>query len=279
MASSSYRKSASATGASQDCAPSSAFRHLRRGQISISVTPIRVEHELAPGGTKTDVIRVENIADRVLRARVVVSDWYLERDGTPVFVKRGRIAAFSMSDWIEVNPAELTLRPGETRTIRYTVDVPANTADGGYRTANLIESLPDLDSQRQALTAYINARIGVIVYGRVGAAAPAVEIARQQLLEDPSTPGWKAVHLTLRNTGVVHFRYQGDSQLLDATGAVLATVSVPESVVLPQSERDVVVKFEPRLPASALSVVTRLDVGLPERLEIETRVSAAESGR
>ena len=77
----------------------------------------------------------------------------------------------------------------------------------------------------------------------------------------------------------LHFRYQGDSQLLDATGAVLATVSVPESVVLPQSERDVVVKFEPRLPASALSVVTRLDVGLPERLEIETRVSAAESGR
>jgi len=103
-----------------------------RGQILMSVTPIRVEHAIAPGQAKTDVITVENVADKGLRARVVVSDWYLDRDGTPVFVKRGAITRFSMSDWIEVNPTELTLRPGETRTIRYTFRIPPDIAEGGH---------------------------------------------------------------------------------------------------------------------------------------------------
>ena len=58
-------------------------------QLSISVSPIRVEQAIQPGKTRTDVVTVENVSDQLLRARVTVADWFLERNGTPVFVKHG----------------------------------------------------------------------------------------------------------------------------------------------------------------------------------------------
>ena len=102
-------------------------------QLSFSVAPIRVEHAIQPGDTKTDLIVVENTSDRLLRARVTIADWYLERDGAPVFVKRGELPTLSMSQWLEINPSEFQVGPGDLQTIRYTVTI---TNDDLQRSGN-----------------------------------------------------------------------------------------------------------------------------------------------
>jgi P pilus assembly chaperone PapD len=241
-------------------------------QVSMSVAPVRVEQDIPPGQTRTDVITVENILLRPLRVRVTVADWFLERDGTPTFVKRGRNPAFSMSDWVEVSPTEFEIPPAGTQTVRYTVTVPERAAESSYRTGILIESLPDFIDQPTTPVAYLTGRIAVVLYERVGNRPPEAEIVNQQVVPDAEAPGKMVVRLTLRNPGLMNFRFSGESRVLDLDGHVLQTLPVRDAVVLPQSEREVLLRLEQAVGRPAFTVLTRIDVGLGELLEVETRV-------
>ena len=246
-----------------------------QAQLSMSVAPVRVEHAIAPDETWTDIVMVENVSDRTLYARVTVADWFLERDGTPVFVKRGRHPELSMSDWVEVNPTELAVPPGATQPVRYTVTVPSGVPDASYRTALLIESLPDFAEvarARNANVAYLTARIGVIVYNRIGSATPEAQIVNQQVIASDTTLSGQAVELTVRNPGLVNLRITGSSELLGPLGQTLQTHTIPDSVILPRSERSIVVALEEPITTAGFTVLSRLDIGHPPLLEVETQV-------
>ena len=241
-------------------------------QLSMSLSPVRVEHAIPPGELWTDVATVENVSDRPLRARVTVADWYLERDGTPVFVKRGTRPGLSMSEWIDVNPTEFEIGPGGTQVVRYTLTVPAGLPDASYRTAVLVESLPDFVGKPDRNVAYLTARIGLIIYNRVGTEAPLAEVVGQEVVSDPETPYSKSVKLTIRNPGLVNFRLSGESQIVTPDGRVLQVVSIPDGVVLPQSEREVLLRLEEPISNRVFNVLSRIDIGQEELLEIETQV-------
>lgn len=238
-------------------------------QLSISVSPIRVEQAIQPGKTRTDVVTVENVSDQLLRARVTVADWFLERNGTPVFVKHGARPELSMSDWVDVNPTEFTVAPGDDQVIRFTVTVPDGVPAASYRTAILIESLPDFAVAPVHNAAYLTARIGVIVYNRIGEVAPAVEIVGQEVV---GTSGEMAINLTVRNPGLVHVRISGISQIVTPQGRVLQELPIEGAVVLPRSERDILIRLRESIDQPSFKVLSQIDIGLEELLEVETQV-------
>lgn len=243
-------------------------------QVSIGVSPIRVEHAVQPGQLKTDIVTVSNLSTKPQRLQVTVADWYLSGDGIPVFVKRGKMPDFSMSEWTEVNPTELEIPAGGSHTLRYSITVPSDAPDGGYRTAILIESLPEFPGSRQAMTYNINARIGVVIYNRVGKSQILVDIASQQIIPFPDAPAHAAVQLEIKNSGRMHFRVVGECIIEDREGRVLQTLSIPDSVVLPQSLRSIVLPISTELPRDGYRILSRVDTGLPEILEIETLITA-----
>jgi P pilus assembly chaperone PapD len=243
-----------------------------QAQVAIGVAPVRVELAVGPGQTKTDVLSVENRGDKPLRISVTVADWYLTKEGTPTFVKRGKSPEFSMTDWVEVNPTECEIPARSSQVLRYTISVPPGTPDAGYRTAILVESVPDIPAVRLATTSYVNARIGVIVYNRVGEVPTKAEIVGQEVAPDPANPGRMGVKLTVRNSGLSHFRLSGEVRILDPAGARLQTAPIGDAVVLPKSDREVFVPLMEALPSAGFTILCRLDVGLKEWLEAETRV-------
>ena len=125
-----------------------------------------------------------------------------------------------MSEWIDVNPTEFEIGPGGTQVIRYTLTVPAGLPDASYRTAVLVESLPDFAGTPDRNVAYLTARIGLIIYNRVGTEAPLAEVIGQEVVSDPETPYSKSVKLTIRNPGLVNFRLSGESQIVTPDGRV-----------------------------------------------------------
>ena len=241
-------------------------------QISMSVSPIRADHAVPAGQMRTNVITAENQSSRPLRVRVTVADWYLEQDGTPVFVKRGTHPGFSMSRWVDVNPTEFEVPAADTQVIRYTLTIPEGTPGASYRTALLVESLPDFVDAPEANVAYLTTRFGVIIYNRVGNPTPEVEITGQALVTDREALGLPAVRLTVRNPGLVNVRVSGESRILDSAGRVLQRLPIPDAVVLPQSERDLVLRLDEPVTHPAVTILSRLDVGQTELLEVETRI-------
>jgi len=242
-------------------------------QISVGVTPIRAEHQVQAGQSKTDRLIVENKSPMPLHMKVSVADWYLTKDGDPVFVKRGKFPESSMSEWIEVNPAEFDLESDGRQILRYTMEVPPETPAGGYRAAIMVESVPEIAADHAANVTYLTARIGVVIYDQVGTVPTQAEITDQKIVADPENPENLAVRLTIANGGLTHFRFKGECRILDNGGGVAQSLTVPEAVILPGTERFVLLKLKEAPPPGSFTIVSRLDVGLKELLEAKTHIT------
>jgi P pilus assembly chaperone PapD len=113
-----------------------------RGQIYFGISPIRAEHKIKPGGSLTDVFMIRNNDTGPIRIKVYCENWTIRDDGTAVFIG-STPTAYSSKDWIIVNPQDFRMAPGETKSVRYTVTVPPDTAPGGYHSAISFETVPD----------------------------------------------------------------------------------------------------------------------------------------
>ncbi len=242
-------------------------------QISIGVAPLRAEHAIQAGQVKTDIITINNLSSKPQHLQATISDWYLSADGVPVFVKRGKVRDFSMSEWTELNPTEFEIPAGGSQVLRYTIEIPPGTPDGGYRTSILIDSVPDHSAGKQAAAYIINARIGVIIYNRVGNAPIMPEIIGQRIIPSQEAPSHKAVELAIKNNGRVHFRLRGKCSIESLQGRTIELLEITDSVVLPQSMRSITLPVSADLPEEGFRILSRIDAGLPEVLEVETLVT------
>ena len=245
-------------------------------QLAVGVTPLRAELSLGSGEVTTDVVVVENHSDQPVRMSATVADWYLSEDGDPTFVKPGDEPEFSMSDWVEVNPTAFEVPAASSLPVRYTVTVPADVAPAGYRTAILIESVPNMEGEPRPNVAYLKARIGVIIYNTVGVVPIKADILSQGVVPHPDSPTGLSIRIVVRNSGPRQFRVSGEALVVEGSGRMVETVSIQDAVILPLSKREFLLPLAVPTPPGGYTVTSRLDVGLPTLLEAETRVMAAE---
>ena len=92
-------------------------------------------------------------------------DWSLDRLGAPQFGKPNTLPG-SCTSWIQVNPTDLVVPPGEKREVRYTAKVPEGV-QGTYRSVIFLENVPPPNVSGGRSIA-INGRIGSILYLQVG---------------------------------------------------------------------------------------------------------------
>ena len=77
------------------------------------------------------------------RFRARVEDWWRSEDGAQSFYGEGGSLRHSCARWVSLNPAEATVKPGETLVIRLTIAVPVEMASAGYWCALTVDEVPD----------------------------------------------------------------------------------------------------------------------------------------
>ncbi len=253
------------------CIPATA-----RAQISVEVSPLRVELKMAAGGATpyTQSVTLTNHDAEPIRVRATVQDWYLSRDGTPQFIPADGTMPYSASSWVRVNPPEQVLAAKSTATLRFTATAPAGTAPGGYRSAIMFDfSPPGADMIAKGVA--VRSRVATLVYMTVGTPKPAIELTDVQTREQRGQP--PAIVATLKNTSRVHVRTRGQVFVYDSKGTQVRRLQVPEVPVLPESERDVVIptvqQDQRPLGPGEYRVELRIDVGLPALLVGETTLT------
>ena len=112
-----------------------------KAQMSIMVSPIRVDHQVKAGTNETNVIEIRNEGTEPTRIAVHAEDWTMDRKGNVSFSPAGGDPS-SCANWIQINPTDFRLDPGQTRQVRYSLTVPAEAKDGGYRAAIALEGMP-----------------------------------------------------------------------------------------------------------------------------------------
>ncbi len=246
-------------------------------QVSVEITPLRIELKTMPGGATTQTVALVNHGAEPVRIHAAVVDWYLSKDGTPQFGPPDPASAYTASPWLRVNPVEVVAQPGVEATVRYTLNVPTTAPPGGYRSGIMFEFLPP-GSEPAAIAKGVafRSRVATLIYLTVGAPERAVELLNLQPRVSAGQPA--AVVATLKNTGRVHVRTRGQAIVYGQDGKAVRRLALPDVPVLPASEREVVIPLADDGQPLALApgqyrLEVRIDVGLPEVLVGETTVT------
>lgn len=242
-------------------------------QISVEVSPLRVELAAGPGSTTTQGITVTNAGKDPVRVRGIVTDWDLSRDGSPQFEGAVEGGPFSAKAWVRIAPPEQVIEPGRDATVRFSLSVPAAVDPGGYRTGVLFEFGPASgDPLGRGRDVMFKSRIATLIYVNIGQPAVAAELTDLRMrAAGPQTQ----IVATVKNSSRRYVRTKGSMTVFDQAGNAVREVPVPDVPLLPESEREVTmiasdVEKKLTLPAGDYRVEVRIDVGLPAVLVGET---------
>jgi P pilus assembly chaperone PapD len=101
--------------------------------LGLSISPLKFEITGAPSTTRSDVIRVTNDTDGPITLYTSKEDFVSgDETGRPKFIasKDQTTDTYSLANWIRLENENLTLAKGETREVRFSVNVPANAEPG-----------------------------------------------------------------------------------------------------------------------------------------------------
>ena len=238
-------------------------------EVSLSVSPIRVEHSVKQGERGTDIISVTNSGTAPTRLKVSIEDWSLTRDGNPIFAKTEK-SPHSCAAWIRINPVDFRIGPGQTKDVRYTVTVPQGVEDGGYRAAVIFETIPDGVPGDKIKRLFLKGRIITILYEVVGKPIP--QGHANGLRAEIKKEGIDFI-LALQNTGKVHYRTKGSITVKSPSGTKVFEVDLPDVPVLPGSERNVKINYDKPIPRGTYTALAVVDIGKKDLIGAETTFS------
>jgi hypothetical protein len=241
-------------------------------QIYFGISPIRAEHRIIPGESLTEVFEIRNNATGPIRLKVNVENWTILPDGTPTFIG-AKSTPYSCKDWIVVNPQDFRLKPGETRSVRYTMTVPADATPAGYHASVSFETVPDATGGQGPSRMLFSGKIAAVVY--IVAGSPAIEGDLLDLTMGMKE-GTPAVILDLENTGRTHFRTKGTLRAFDAKDVKAADIPLPDDVLLPESRKKIACALPAALEPGTYRVVCTLDIGRPELIEMERHLEVVK---
>ena len=208
-------------------------------QVSVEVSPLRVELQAGPGSTTTQPVTLTNYGKEPVRVRATLTDWDLTKDGTPQFEGAVVGGPYSATAWLRLAPPEQVIEPGASATVRFSAALPAVVEPGGYRTGILFEFEPAsgamLTPKRELA---FKSRIATLIYVNTGAPPAATELVDVRVR--PTTDGVEIV-ATVKNSGRRTVRTRGTLVLFDEAGAVAREAAVPDVPLLPESERELAI--------------------------------------
>jgi hypothetical protein len=246
-------------------------------QLSVEVSPLRVELQAGPGSTTTQAITISNAGTEAVRVRATLTDWDLSRDGAPQYEGAVVGGPFSATGWVRLAPPEQVIQPGEQGTVRFSLAVPQGIAAGGYRSGILFEFGPASgDPVTRAREVTFKSRIATLIYVNIG--QPPIEADLTDLAVRAAGAETRVV-ATLKNTSRRSVRTKGSLTIYDGSGLSVRQVVVPDVPLLPQSEREVAMVIvdgdHPPLPPGDYRVELKVDVGLPAVIVGETTLKVA----
>lgn len=158
-------------------------------------------YTIDPGGSVTDGIVVANRGQEPVDLAVYAADGFTSEEGALSLVVAGEQST-AVGTWIAPEQTSVTLAPGETASIPFTVSIPDDATPGDYA-GGIVTSLTVPDAETGV---NVDRRLGIRVDLRVGGElAPALAVEDMTVSWNgglnPFAGGDATVTYTLHNTG------------------------------------------------------------------------------
>ncbi len=111
--------------------------------VGIKISPIRFEDIVDPGQTVYEQLTVTNESNTAKTMYPYLRDFQAEgEEGEPRLIPPGQSNEYGLAAWIDISGDGISFEPGESRTINYTIRIPADASPGGYYGAVLFGTEP-----------------------------------------------------------------------------------------------------------------------------------------
>ena len=241
--------------------------------FSFAISPPRFELAAKPGERLRQTIEITNASANPASLLIRTADWTFRSDDTVVFVDD--LGPGSCRPWVAIERRELIVPPRLPYRFRFEVAPPAGQAPVECRFAIMLEGK---DSSFAGPTAGVpvGARVGVIVYVKVGDVAPQLSIQSTRVEDRNGAP---TALIDVRNSGTAHGRLDGFLSGTDAQGQLI-DVSPTSTPILPGETRTIALKLtkrgDPNTAVQAVFPITvkgKLEWGKGGSTELDQRFS------
>jgi hypothetical protein len=197
-------------------------------------SPPRFELVGKAGDTVRETVEISNADVEPGNYRLFTNDWKLDPIGGAAF--QDELSPGSCRPWVALERRSIVLNPNVNRKIRFEVQIPPGTPAGECRFALMVEQDESTLSQAMAgnLPVPVQGRIAVIVYVRIGDAAPKLRLVdvRMVAINGQATPVARVA-----NDGNAHDRLDGVVEAVDADGQKI-NFAVSQRPILPGETRE-----------------------------------------
>jgi len=189
----------------------------------LTVTPSRQEVTMAPGSACQGSYEVRNDYATPIDVHVEFRDWFVlpENKGNEI------------SKWLSVTPKELSLQPGESKKVTYSVQLP-KTVKGV--SAAMVSFIPATEDE-EGVSMMLSVALFVIAHGteKISWDIGSVNIY-------PAQSGF-SISAIVRDEGNIHLRPQGTAEIFSKNKKILALQFPEGRPVYPGSYRTLVVSY------------------------------------
>ncbi|MGH8147838.1 MAG: hypothetical protein ACREPY_16090 [Rhodanobacteraceae bacterium] len=209
---------------------------------------------------KPHAFRLMNDSHDPMRVAVTVVNWSMDEHG-----KIGTIPPTeqSLAPWIQINPTQFTIAPGQSQVVRYAIRPAVPLAPGEHRAMVFFTQQPTAADTAKSASLHVYFRLGAAIYGHMGPVHASGKVARLTSDAHDAT-------FVLHNTGNATTRMLGQyalwtraawpgagkaidiaqlRQRFHAAAGLLQYGRLPKDAVLPGTRRIVVLPFsKPGLP-------------------------------
>ncbi len=214
--------------------------------IGFKLSPTTIEDKVDPGMDKDFILKVQNVGQTAAVLYPSAQNISgIGADQHPIYSTVKDPEGYELASWITYQESQLTLEPGESKTLHFTVHFPKEAHPGSHLAGIFLSDKP---SDRQATGATIGIQIGSILNFQV--AGQIVEDTQiREFYTSKTVYGSTPVPFTvkLENRGNVLSRPRGLIDITNMFGRKVDSILVNETNagVFPQGTKIFNVSWEP----------------------------------
>ena len=209
----------------------------------LSAIPPRLEITVQPDGSTSQVIKVRNESKEAKTVSVEIKDIVVtDNKGTPTIVSSSDESSnrWAASNWIQVSPSSVQLKPGETKSLTLTVMPPANALPGGHYA--MVLHTPEGISTMSSTGTSVQTKVGTLIYVTIPG-----DINQNALIQSFTAPKFSEFGpinfiTTIKNLSDIHIQPVGAITIKNWFGRVTSRLSLqPQDNVInifPYTTRD-----------------------------------------
>ncbi|MBU0546767.1 MAG: DUF916 domain-containing protein [Patescibacteria group bacterium] len=206
-------------------------------KVGVSISPLTFELNANPGDDISNKLKIYNPTDSVITIKMEVEDFKTVGETGQVIVTPEEETTYSLKKWVNINPIEFTLEPGESEFVNFDILVPENAEPGGKYGSILASPVAIMGDEPTG--ASVSSKVGALLLLTIAGEVKEGLIIKEFFVPSFLETGPVPFTIRLENTGTVHLRPRGFVTISDWRDKKVTDIPFPQNNIIPGSIRKI----------------------------------------